>query len=188
MSQSYHFRGQHEDEEVIRIIHRHWFNLLSHFLAVITFAFLIAGSFLTLPVIFPETLDPNNYRAFSFMQNTLLLFVWIYAFLIWVDYYFDVWVVTTERIVNIEQKGLFVRHMSELNLAQVQDVTTEVKGILPTILNYGDVYIQTAAETERFVFRQVGDPYSIKDMVIKLARDRGQHDLRAAVATIKDQA
>lgn len=188
MSKRYHFRGQHEGEEVIRVIHRHWFNLLSHFLAVIAFAILIAMSFLSLPVIFPETLDPDNYRAFSFVQNTLLMFVWLYTFLIWIDYYFDVWIVTTERIINIEQRGLFVRHMSELNLAQVQDVTTEVKGIIPTIFNYGDVYIQTAAETERFVFRQIGDPYRVKDMVIRLSRERGRHDLRNAVATIKDQA
>lgn len=188
MGSRYHFRGQHDGEEVIRVIHRHWFNLLSHFFAVIAFAILIAGSFLSLPVIFPETLDPDNYRAFSFVQNTLLMFVWIYAFLIWIDYYFDVWIVTTERVINIEQKGLFVREMSELNLGQVQDVTTEVRGIVPTILNYGDVHIQTAAETNRFIFRQVGDPYRIKDMIIRLSRDRGQHDLRSAIAAIKEQA
>jgi uncharacterized membrane protein YdbT with pleckstrin-like domain len=188
MTKRYHFREQHEGEEVIRVIHRHWLNLLSHFFAIIGFAILIAGSFLVLPVIFPETLDPDNYRAFSFVQNTLLLFVWIYSFLIWVDYYFDVWIVTTERIVNIEQKGLFVREISELNLSRVQDATTEVRGIIPTVFNYGDVYIQTAGETERFVFRQVGDPYKVKDMIIRLSRDSAHQDLRAAMATIKGQA
>jgi uncharacterized membrane protein YdbT with pleckstrin-like domain len=184
----YHFREQHEGEEVIRVIHRHWFNLLSHLFSIVAFAFVIATSFLILPVIFPETLDPNNYRAFSFVQNTLLMFVWIYSFLIWIDYYFDVWIITTERVINIEQKGLFVREMSELSLSRVQDATTEVRGVIPTIFNYGDVHIQTAGETERFIFRQVGDPYRVKDLVMQLSRERGRHDLRNAVETIKDQA
>jgi uncharacterized membrane protein YdbT with pleckstrin-like domain len=188
MTNHYHFREQHTGEEVLHVIHRHWFNLFSHLFSVILAAVAIAGSFLILPVIFPEALDPVNYRLFSFVQNTLVLFVWLYGFLIWIDYYYDVWIITNERIINIEQRGLFVRDMSELNLSRIQDVTTEVKGIIPTVLNYGDVYIQTASETERFIFRQVGDPYQIKDMIMKLSHDRSQQDLQNAVTAIKGQA
>jgi hypothetical protein len=87
-----------------------------------------------------------------------------------VDYYLDVWIVTDQRIVNIEQKGLFGRIVSELELENIQDITTDVKGVIPTFLNYCNLYVQTAAEMERFVFRNIPDPYSVKDMIMNLQK------------------
>lgn len=114
----------------------------------------------------------------AFLLNTFLLFIWLYAFLVWVDYYFDVWIITSQRIVNIEQKGLFNREVSELQFSRIQDVTSVVDGFIPTILNFGDVYVQTAAEEERFVFRQIPDPYTIKDMVMQLSRSSTPEEAR----------
>jgi uncharacterized membrane protein YdbT with pleckstrin-like domain len=70
--------------------------------------------------------------------------------------------------VNIEQKGLFIREMSELKIANIQDVTTEVTGVIPSVLNFGDVFVQTAGEARRFRFRQVPNPYGIKDQIMSL--------------------
>ena len=72
------------------------------------------------------------------------MFLWLYGFLLWIDYWLDVWIVTDERVINIEQKGLFSRSVSELHFYNVQDVTTSVRGVIPTLLNYGDVEVQTA--------------------------------------------
>lgn len=187
MPHRYHFQGQHGNEEVLRVIHRHWFNLLSHLAVVIIFSFVLIGSVLILPTLFPEALDLTNWRFFIFVENTLFIFLWLFAFLIWIDYYFDVWIITNERVVNIEQRGLFSRDVSELNYSRVQDVTADVDGLIPTILNYGDVFIQTAGEKERFVFRKVGDPYAIKDMIMKFARNSVHDDLREAVRIIENQ-
>lgn len=174
----YHFRGQHENEEVLRVIHRHWFNIFAHFFAIFVFSVLLIGSFLAFPLLFPEMLDAKNARLFLFVENTFFIFIWLFGFLVWIDYYFDVWIITNERIVNIEQKGLFVRHISELNFSRIQDVTAEVEGILPTVLNYGDVLVQTAGEESRFIFRQVADPYQVKDMVMRLSKSALDDDLR----------
>jgi len=63
---------------------------------------------------------------------------------------------------------LFVRSVSELKFAKIQDIHTEVTGLIPTILNYGDVYIQTAGTKERFLFRKVPDPYKLKGMIMNM--------------------
>lgn len=178
----YHFRGQRENEEILRIIHRHWFNLLSHFLLILIFSVLLIASLFVVPLVFPEALTEQNARFFVFIENTFFIFIWLFGFLTWIDYYFDIWIITSERIVNIEQKGLFVRHISELNFFRVQDVTAVVEGLLPTVLNYGDVEVQTAGEESRFIFRQVPDPYHIKDMVMELSRrkpDAGRQEAAA---------
>ena len=99
-----------------------------------------------------------------------MLAIWLYGFMIWIDYYFDIWVITSERIINIEQKGMFSRKASELRFQKIQDITTEVTGFLPTVFNYGDVRIQTAGTTEEFVFRTISDPYNIKNIVMKMQK------------------
>lgn len=190
ISSRYHFRGQHENEQVLRVIHRHWFNIFVHFLVILIFSFLLIASLLVLPVLFPEMFDAKNARFFLFVENTFFILLWIFSFLLWIDYSFDVWIITNERIVNIEQKGLFVRHISELNFSRVQDVTATVEGLLPTVLNYGDVLVQTAGEEKRFTFRQVADPYHVKDIVMKLSKsalDDDLHKMAHALHTDKPQ-
>jgi uncharacterized membrane protein YdbT with pleckstrin-like domain len=174
----YHFQGQRENEEVLRIIHRHWFNIFLQYIGIGCTALLVTIIFSVLPKV--TSLPPDALPSIfsSFLLNTFLLFIWLYVFLIWVDYYFDVWIITNERIVNIEQKGLFNREVSELRFSRIQDVTSVVDGFVPTILNFGDVYVQTAAEEERFVFRQIPDPYTIKDMVMQLSRSNTPEEAR----------
>ncbi len=179
----HHFQGQHENEQVLRVIHRHWFNILMHFIVVFFCTFFVVGSFSILPLFFPEIVSGAS-TLFSFAQNTIFIFIWLYGFLVWIDYYLDVWIVTNERIVNIEQKGLFTRHISELRFSRVQDVTSSVDGLIPTMLNFGDVYVQTAAEQERFVFRQVGDPFAIKDEVMRLSREATRDDMNTLATAL----
>jgi uncharacterized membrane protein YdbT with pleckstrin-like domain len=109
-------------------------------------------------------------RIISFVENLFMIIVWVYGFLIWIDYYFDVWIITTERLINIEQKGLFSRKVSELTYPKVQDVTTSIKGFFPTVINYGDVLVQTAGETENFLFRTVTDPQHIKKVIMDFTK------------------
>ncbi|MEK7181660.1 MAG: PH domain-containing protein [Patescibacteria group bacterium] len=182
-----HFEGQREGEEVLLVIHRHWFNLLAHLFTVVLLSVVAIGSILLMPFLFTEILLPEHLHLFLFLENTFFVFLWIYGFLVWIDYYFDVWIVTNERIVNIEQKGLFVRHISELNFSRIQDVTSTVEGIIPTILNFGDVFIQTAGEQERFTFRQVPDPLRIKDTVMRLAKGSLDTDLRNIAASLQSR-
>jgi uncharacterized membrane protein YdbT with pleckstrin-like domain len=166
--QNYRFKGQHPNEEILAVVHRHWFNLLIQFIFVALAISLVIGSFFFLLIYFPNLLQELGYTFVLFLETTLLLFVWFYAFFIWIDYYLDVWIITNERIVNIEQKGLFIREMSELKIANIQDVTTEVTGVIPSVLNFGDVFVQTAGEARRFRFRQVPNPYGIKDQIMSL--------------------
>lgn len=180
----YHFQGQRENEELLRIIHRHWFNIFLQYVGVGCTALILIIIFSVLPQIAPTTTDALPPAFLAFLLNTFLLFLWLYSFLIWVDYYFDVWIITSERIVNIEQKGLFNREVSELQFSRIQDVTSVVDGFIPTILNFGDVYVQTAAEEERFVFRQIPDPYTIKDMVMQLSRSSTPEEARQINAKV----
>jgi len=60
--------------------------------------------------------------------------------------------------------------VSELRFSKIQDITTEVTGFLPTVINFGDVKVQTAGEVSEFLFRTVSDPYSVKNIIMELQK------------------
>ncbi|MBM3205046.1 PH domain-containing protein [Candidatus Uhrbacteria bacterium] len=120
--------------------------------------------------------DPVWLPIIVLAGSFLFLFVWLFLFQHFMDYYLDIWVVTTERVLNIEQIGLFSRHISELRLYQIQDVTSNVTGAIKTLLDYGNVEIQTAGEKARFLFEEVPHPSRIAKSVIELSEiDRKKH-------------
>lgn len=178
---NFHFQGQKDDESIIMVVRRHWFDILKQMLLVFFMIAALFSSLVYLPLLFPIFTETAMRSLFIFLENSFAMFIWIVLFLIWIDYYFDVWIITTKRIVNINQKGLFVRTVSELEFDKIQDVTTEVKGVISTFLNFGNVFIQTAGEKERFVFQQVPNPYAIKDLIMNLEEkeERSENQKRA---------
>lgn len=165
-----YFNEINESEKVIKIIHRHWFDIFQQFVVIIFLTVVLLAGFFVFPSIFPTVNGVNGYPVAMFIVTLFGLLVWSYAFLIWIDYYFDMWIITSERVVNVEQKGLFLRVVSELKYSKIQDVTADVKGLFPTVLNYGDVHIQTAGEESRFLFRQIPDPYGIKNILMDIQK------------------
>jgi PH (Pleckstrin Homology) domain-containing protein len=162
------FPGRHDGEPILLLLRRHWFVLVP---SVLLFLFLAALPFflrLILPAGLLALLRGSVWEgAATIGIAAYYLFLWLFFFTIIVDYYLDVWIVTDERIVNIEQVGLFRRVISEQRLIRVQDVTSDVRGILPTFLNFGNVYVQTAAERERFIFLQVPRPTDVEKLIIR---------------------
>ncbi len=166
----FHFKGQKDGEEILTVVHRHWFDILSQFSIIFIMLILLFGGLAFASPLVAASNGSLSPGLFLFMAQVFFICIWLFFFIIWIDYYFDVWIVTNQRIVNIEQKGLFSRDVSELELEHVQDITVEVLGIIPTFLNYGDLYVQTAGETERFIFKHVPNPYAIKDLIMNLQK------------------
>lgn len=170
----FYFSSQNPNEKILHIIHRHWFNMLVQYIPIFAILGVMFISITMYPYIFTNFADAGARVLFYFIQTFFLLFIWIYGFVIWFDYYLDIWIITTHRVVNVEQKGLFSRQVSELKYNQIQDVSTDVKGFFPTILNFGDLTVQTAAEQSRFLFRSVGNPYKIKSYIMHLQKRKNE--------------
>jgi len=85
------------------------------------------------------------------------------------DFYYDIVIVTDRRVVTIDQEMLFYRKISELSLEDVEDVTSVVEGFLPTLFEYGQVQIQTAAARDEFNMDNVRFPREITAIVQNLA-------------------
>ncbi|MFZ2681679.1 MAG: PH domain-containing protein [Patescibacteria group bacterium] len=159
------------EEEVQIFLRRHWIELLRIALFI--------GLMLLVPVVvigftnfagIPIGQHPFWGPVSALMLASYLLIVFTLAITEITDYWLDVWIVTNERVINSEQHGLFNRLASEVQLEQIQDITSETKGFLETFLTYGDVYVQTAGERERFRFKNVDNPDDVKITISDLVR------------------
>lgn len=95
------------------------------------------------------------------------LFTMAYALEGFLSWYFNVYFVTTLRVIDVDFYNLIYKQVSDANIAKIQDVTYSMGGVSRTVFNYGDVFIQTAGEVAEFDFLAV--PYP--DKVAKIIQD-----------------
>lgn len=171
--------NQKIDEKTIFFLRRHWTTVLQIFSSMLILYIVPAGiAWYFYEEILIWLTDPFLGPLLAIVMGMYVMGVWLLTFVQFTNYYLDAWIVTNRRVINIEQNSLFNRTASELPLSVVQDVTSEVKGIVQTVLDFGNVYIQTAGEKDRFVFENIPHPEKIKEEVVRFVQEE-----KARVAT-----
>lgn len=173
----HHLPGSDLHETKIFYFRQHPITLLSLLLVTILVFLLPPGAYLLLGTIHLGLFDDNaNFTFFLLAASAFFLIGWLFIFQMFIEYWLDVFIVTDKRILDIDQKGLFDRTVSELRLYRTQDVTSEIKGFWHTIFNYGSIFVQTAGEQERFHFKDVPDPNKLAKMILEMSEeDRKEH-------------
>ncbi|MDX1608190.1 MAG: PH domain-containing protein [Candidatus Spechtbacterales bacterium] len=157
-----------ENEKIIMQKRRHWYALASEAAGLLLAAF--APFFLLALALSTPTVEPLVFEFWGlvlFAISTWMLMMWMVFFVVWTNYYLDVFILTNYRIIDIEQKGLFARDMVEVHLLSVEDIKIEVSGILPTLMNFGDLYVQTAGVTREVIIRKIPNPAEVREVVAK---------------------
>lgn len=159
------FQGQREDEKVILILQKYWFALAWPF----TKGFI----FIVLALILPS-IKGVGYYIFNSGPLAFVYFAWIifwgsYLAYEYLNWYRDKFIITDQRIINIDQKSLFTRRVSELELDRVQDVSHEIKGAFATALNFGDVVVQSAG-SEHMELTDISNPTELQDIIVRLVK------------------
>jgi hypothetical protein len=141
------------DEEVLKIVRKHWFILVSELIGIAIFA-------LTPIIIFfigtslPQFLGANiihteAYAAgITFAAASWLLLSTLSGFVVWTHYYLDLWVITDRRIIVTEQIHFFNRSVAIFRLERLQDIEFSINGLVQTFFNYGTLNAQTAGHNE----------------------------------------
>lgn len=160
------------DEKVIRVVRPHAIVIgtkLSVFLVLAVLPFVIS------PVVsfvnpqgnpFAELMPWLTGGYARFFLGLWWLFLWMGAFRALTSYYLDAWLITNKRVVDIEQHSFFSREVSSVFMTNIEDATTQVHGIVSTLLNLGDIEIQSAAATNRFRIRGVSNPRAVRDLIL----------------------
>ncbi|MEK7498708.1 MAG: PH domain-containing protein [Patescibacteria group bacterium] len=158
----------YENETITKTIRRHWF--------IVAVDILIFFYIALIPLIIAPFLNnikrdgyATDYLAFIvFFYLVWLEFSWILFAVAWTtNYYLDVVLITNRRLLKIEQKGLFARDIAEMRLERIQDIRVDVTGVIPSLLDFGTLKVQTAGEEEQFIIVDVPNPNSIKNIIFE---------------------
>lgn len=167
-------------ESVILEAHRHWINVFPFYVST---AVVIAAGFFAIGYVganpdaanklFPG-LTLGIVTPLVALLDVLALITLFFAYAV---YRQNRIVLTNMHFIQITQTGLFGRTLSKLSLDELQDVRGSRKGVFGTILNYGEILIETAGNEENFFFRPVADPLNVAEKINDTHEyfERGQH-------------
>jgi uncharacterized membrane protein YdbT with pleckstrin-like domain len=108
---------------------------------------------------------PDNFQFIAILGWYLITIA--YTFESFLDWFFSVYIITDERVFDVDFVNLIYREISEANIDQIQDVTVAMGGVIRTVFNYGDILLQTASQVPRIEFEAVPHP----DQVAKILRN-----------------
>lgn len=133
------FPGQHDTEEVELLFRQHPL-VMRKALVLGLLAILIA----VLPLDFPQVYESPGLSGFfikvALGVPLLVLVAWFYR---WIGWYYTVYIVTNERILAINQKGIFRRKVDEWQLDGIENVNYEIGGFQAVLFGYGDITART---------------------------------------------
>lgn len=169
-----YFEAQEQEEEVVLVTRKHWLSLTSPFiLAMLVAVILLVFARMALNTgeeIFGE-FDGAVTGAF---ETIVVLYIILGAFGTWLIRYLNVIIITDKHLVDVSQKAYFSRSVSTLALQDIEDVSIEKNGFLPTFFDFGNLKIQTAGELPNFELKSVADPESIQRQIMEIkARAEG---------------
>lgn len=166
-------------EHIVYKVRRHPITLVP---AILSFLVLLAIPallyFFFIVRLFPSFLSGTfSYPFLVLAGSVYCLSVILFFYTYFVSFYLDMLIVTNDRLLHIEQQGLFARTISEVDLYKIQDITSAINGFIPSVFNYGNLLIQTAGAVERFIITSVPHPEMLRRAILDLSEaDRKYHN------------
>lgn len=168
------FPGQHPNEEVLMVFNQHPLVMRKQ-LVIGLFGILLATTPLAFPQIYLYAWLPGLLLKLLLVTVGIVFAVWFYA---WVGWYYSVYIVTTERIVEIKQSGFFNRQVCEWQLEWVQNVNYHVNGLQAVLFGYGDLTAQTL--NGDLVMPKIHKPTEIHEELLRIVRESSHGPARKA--------
>jgi uncharacterized membrane protein YdbT with pleckstrin-like domain len=156
-----YFDDQFDDEEVLFVFRKH---------PVVMRKGLILGMVSIMLGTVPALIKPEFSYFYGGLAGGFLLGVLLF-FPSWLAWYYSVFIVTSQRFIQITQKGLFNRSVSDLGLNHIQTINYEIKGLQETLLGFGTIVIQTYMG-DLFI-HDVHHPAKTQKRIIEIIRDQG---------------
>lgn len=164
------FKTQELEEKIILLLRMHWITNVPWIAMAILF--MVSPMILNYFPLFDFL--PARYQFMGLILWYLLVTAFIIEqFLIW---FFNVYIITDERVVDIDFYGLLHKEISDAKIDKIQDVRVKIGGIIASLFNFGDIFIQTAGEEPNFDFRSVPNPERVAKILQGL---RTQEEIEA---------
>lgn len=169
------FETQLKGEEIILLLRRHLITQIS-WLVVLALMFIAPISLTNFPII---DFLPARFQFIVILMWYLL--VMAFALERFLGWYFNVYIITDERIIDVDFCNLIYKEISSAEIENIEDVTMIMGGVIQTIFNYGLINIQTAAEVPQLEFEDVPNPALVVQVLKRMQLEEKQEIIEGRV-------
>jgi membrane protein YdbS with pleckstrin-like domain len=160
------FQNQKQDESIVLFLRSHLIvNVLWVTMSVI--AIIIPIIILAvLPSLKLEFLSSSVSIRFTII---FVLFYYLlvssYVFINFLHWFYNVFIATTKRVVDIDYSDIIIHNIAITSITQVQDVNYTQSGFISTFFNYGNIFVQTAGTETNFEAYSVPKPTKATNII-----------------------
>lgn len=165
-----------EDEEVIVLFMRQHPIVNLPWVMLTIFLLVLPPLFEYFP---PYAMLPAGYQWV--VTLTFYLFVAGFALSRLMNWFYNIYIVTDERIVDVDFINLFYRVISTAKIEEIQDLSVIQSGVWETFFNYGRIELQTAAEVTQFEFNRLPRPDKIGKIINQMIDQEEQEKIEGRV-------
>jgi uncharacterized membrane protein YdbT with pleckstrin-like domain len=172
MPKNIDFETKDQREEVVLLLRRHPITNIGWIIifVLMLFAPAVLGSFPILGFM------PDRFQFMAVVAWYLITTA--YFLENFLDWFFNVNIITDERVMDFDFSNLIYKQVSDAKLDKIQDISYKMGGAVRTIFNYGDVVIQTASEIPNFEFEAVPRPDKVVEIMQYLISKEENENLK----------
>jgi hypothetical protein len=152
-----------EEENIIKTFHHHYTAML---VRAFKYLFVMLPFYLVAYVISSLFSPAVVIMIYCCIAIFFTVFIAYDLFL----YYMDKLVITNYRIIHVDWKSIFRKEESEVEIKEIQDITTVEHGLFAIIpfFDYGFFNVETASSKTALVYDDAPDPTNIKHFIYHL--------------------
>ena len=164
-------------EELILVERKHWLTY------GVPIAILVAMGLVLISVVIPFTYSFWGNYLYLLLPSVLLMIAFISSLSLrsLVDWYFNLYILTNRKIMEVSYRPLSSHQINEVMLDQVKctEIDTKIEGMVNDILDIGHVMITFDRPTHQdaFVMEYVNDPREIKNYVQSIVNNNGNYSI-----------
>ncbi|MEW6610563.1 MAG: PH domain-containing protein [Patescibacteria group bacterium] len=149
-----------EQEVLIAVIRRSWWGYAGPISVV--FFLVFTTSLLSVPLLGGIAI----LKILFFILTAVTLWR---VLVLWMSVRYEVLLITDRRIIDVDQKGLIHRTVTDALYDRITDITWSKMGVLETVTGCGGVLITTAGSTSAIEIRPVRDPKGVQELIRDVA-------------------
>lgn len=169
------FASQHHEEKVLLLLRRHPVTQFGWMLVTLVLA-LLPGLFSSVGLV--------DFLPIRFQLAAAVCWYLIvvgYAFESFLSWFYNVFIITDERIIDVDFYNLLFKNISAAKIENIEDVTQSAGGVLASVFNYGTIKVQTAGATTEFEFADVPQPAKVAEFLNEMIVEEEKEDLEGRV-------
>jgi membrane protein YdbS with pleckstrin-like domain len=163
--QNIRFDRKEKEEEIIMIVRKHWIAYMPHAILAIA-VLIIAIALLIISSNAPDIYGKSTTYLGLFVASLVVsMNILVTALIQW---YYNISIITDKRILSLKVTGIFDHSYTEILWRKIQDVSHDSVGVLSSVFDIGNIYLDTAGEGVDLTLKLVSEPRNIQETINNL--------------------